>query len=168
MSKSGNVIGIDLGTTTTLVARFNEAGKTEITTNAEGSRITPSVIQIEDSGDVIVGTEAKKFLGTGTPNVFAEFKRVFGEPGKSWQVGGKEITPADLSALLLKKVVHDYAAQFGQPDSIVISWPANFRNEQREATKAAAAKAGLKVEYYLEDPVAAALSYSTHTSLNGK
>jgi molecular chaperone DnaK (HSP70) len=168
MSKSGNVIGIDLGTTTTLVARFNEAGKPEITTNSEGSRITPSVIQIEDSGDVIVGTEAKKFLGTGIPNVFAEFKRVIGEPGKSWLVGGKEITPADLSALLLKKVVQDYAAQFGQPDSIVISWPANFRNEQREATKAAAAKAGLKVEYYIEEPVAAALFYSTQNSLNGK
>ena len=168
MSKSGNIIGIDLGTTTTLVARFNEAGKPEITTNSEGSRITPSVVQIEDNGNVIVGTEAKKFLGTGTANVFAEFKRVIGEPGKSWHVGGKEITPEDLSALLLKKVVQDYAAQFGQPDSVVISWPANFRNEQREATKAAVAKAGLKVEYFIEEPVAAALYYSMQNSLDGK
>jgi molecular chaperone DnaK (HSP70) len=164
----GNVIGIDLGTTTTLVARFNEAGKPEITTNSEGSRITPSVVQIEDNGNVIFGTEAKKFLGTGTPNVFAEFKRVIGEPGKSWHVGGKEITPEDLCALLLKKVVQDYAAQFGQPDSVVISWPANFRNEQREATKAAVAKAGLKVEYFIEEPVAAALYFSLQHSLDGK
>jgi molecular chaperone DnaK (HSP70) len=76
--KPANIIGIDLGTTTTLVARFNEAGKPEITNNVEGNPITPSVIQIDDAGNVIIGSEAKKFLGTGTPNVFAEFKREMG------------------------------------------------------------------------------------------
>ena len=166
--KTGNIIGIDLGTTTTLVARFNEAGKAEITNNNEGNPITPSVIQIDDSGAVIVGAEAKKFLGTGTPNVFAEFKREMGTPNKSWPVGGKDVTPIDLSALLLKKVVADYAEQFGQPQSVVITWPANYRNEQREATKEAAARAGLKVEYYIEEPTAAALYYATDRALDGK
>ena len=166
--KTGNIIGIDLGTTTTLVARFNEAGKAEITNNNEGNPITPSVIQIDDSGAVIVGAEAKKFLGTGTPNVFAEFKREMGTPNKSWPVGGKDVTPIDLSALLLKKVVADYAEQFGQPQSVVITWPANYRNEQREATKDAAARAGLKVEYYIEEPTAAALYYATDRALDGK
>jgi len=166
--RPANIIGIALGEVEVRVARLNEEGEPEITYNAEKSEATPAVIQFEDSGDVIVGTEAKKFLSTGTPNVFAEFRRVIGDPGKSWRVGGKEITPADLSALLLKKVVDDYAAQFGQPDSIAISWPANFRNEQRVATKEAAAKAGLKVEHYIEEPVAAALFYSTQNSLNGK
>jgi len=166
--RPANIIGIALGTVEVRVARLNEEGEPEITYNAEKSEATPAVIQFEDSGDVIVGTEAKKFLSTGTPNVFAEFRRVIGEPGKSWRVGGKEITPADLCALLLKKVVDDYAAQFGKPDSIAISWPANFRNEQRVATKEAAAKAGLKVEYYIEEPIAAALFYSTQNSLNGK
>jgi molecular chaperone DnaK len=73
-----------------------------------------------------------------------------------------------LSALLLKKVVADYAEQFGQPQSVVITWPANYRNEQREATKDAAARAGLKVEHFIEEPTAAALYYATDTALDGK
>ncbi len=166
-NKHANIIGIDLGTTTTLVARFNEAGKPEITNNAEGNVITPSVIQLDNSGGVIVGTEAKKFLGTGTPNVFAEFKRDMGTD-KSWPIGGKSVTPIELSALLLKKVVADYAEQFGQPQSVVITWPANYRNEQREATKEAATRAGLKVEYFIEEPTAAALYYATDKPLSGK
>ena len=165
--KPANIIGIDLGTTTTLVARFNEAGKPEITNNVEGNPITPSVIQIDDAGNVIIGSEAKKFLGTGTANVFAEFKREMGTD-KSWPVGADTVSPIKLSALLLKKVVADYAEQFGQPQSVVITWPANYRNEQREATKDAAARAGLKVEHFIEEPTAAALYYATDTALDGK
>lgn len=164
--KPANIIGIDLGTTTTLVARFNEAGKPEITNNDVGNPITPSVIQIENDISII-GAEAKKFLGTGTANVFAEFKRDMGTD-KSWSVGSRTVTPVDLSAMLLKKVVQDYADQFGQPQSIVITWPANYRNEQREATKEAALRAGIKVEYYIEEPTAAALYYATDTALDGK
>jgi molecular chaperone DnaK len=165
--KTANIIGIDLGTTTTLVARFNEAGKPEITNNVEGSTITPSVIQIDEAGNVVIGSEAKKFLGTGAANVFAEFKREMGTD-KSWPVGADTVSPVKLSALLLKKVVADYAEQFGQPQSVVITWPANYRNEQREATKDAAARAGLKVEYFIEEPTAAALYYATDTALDGK
>jgi len=164
---TANIIGIDLGTTTTLVARFNEAGKPEMTNNLEGLDITPSVVQIDDNGSVIVGTEAKKFLGIGAANVFAEFKREMGSD-KSWPIGNKTVTPVELSALLLKKVVADYTEQFGPPQSVVITWPANYRNEQREATKEAAARAGLKVEYYIEEPTAAALYYATDTTLDGK
>ena len=164
---TGNIIGIDLGTTTTLVARFNEAGKPEITNNSDGNAITPSVIQIDDAGAVVVGSEAKKFLGTGQNNIFAEFKREMGTD-KSWPVGNNTVTPIDLSALLLKKVVADYEEQFGKPQGIVITWPANYRNEQREATKAAALKAGLKVDYSIEEPTAAALYYATDTALDGK
>jgi len=164
---ASNIIGIDLGTTTTLVARFNEAGKPEITNNSDGHPITPSVVQVDDSGAVIVGSEAKKFLGNGAINVFAEFKREMGT-NKTWPVGSNTVSPVDLSALLLKKVVSDYAEQFGQPQSIVITWPANYGNDQREATKAAADKAGLKVEYYIEEPTAAALYYATDTALDGK
>jgi molecular chaperone DnaK len=162
-----HIIGIDLGTTTTLVARFNEAGKAEITQNDEGTDITPSVIQLDSSGGVIVGTEAKKFLGQSMPNVFAEFKRDMGTD-KSWVFENKTVTPIELSALLLKKVVADYANQYGQPDTVVITWPANYRNEQREATKEAAARAGLKVEYFIEEPTAAALYYATDKPLSGK
>ena len=79
--RPANIIGIDLGTTETRVARFAENGLPERTNNAEGNPVTPSVIQIDDAGNVVIGSEAKKFLGTGTANVFAEFKR---EMGTGW------------------------------------------------------------------------------------
>jgi molecular chaperone HscC len=164
---AANIIGIDLGNTETVVARFNEAGKPEITNNVEGNPVTPSVIQIDDSGAVIIGSEAKKFLGTGTANVFADFRREMGTE-KSWIVGSKTVTPVELSALLLKKVVADYADQFGQPHSIVVTWPAYYHNEQREATRRAAARSGLKVVHFISEPAAAALYYSTDTALDGK
>ena len=165
--RTANIIGIDLGTTEVRVARFNEAGKAEITTNSEGSRVTPSVIQIEADGSVVVGTEAMKFLRTGCPNVFAEFKRELGTD-KSWTVGSKRITPVELTALLLKKVVADYADQFGQPQTIAITWPANFREEQRVATREAAERAGLRAVHFIEEPTAAALYYAQDDALDGK
>ena len=86
--RPANIIGIDLGATEVRVARFNEGGRPEITNNAEGSDVTPAVIQIEEDGAVIIGTEAKKFLVTGTANVFTEFKREMGTD-KSWTIGSK-------------------------------------------------------------------------------
>jgi molecular chaperone DnaK len=165
--RTANIIGIDLGTTEVRVARFNEAGKAEITNNIEGNPITPAVIQFEDEGTVIIGSEAKKFLGTGCQNVFAEFKRVLGTD-KSWNVGSRQITPVDLTTLLLKKVVADYADQFGQPQAIVITWPANFREEQRAAIREAAERAGLRAIHFIEEPTAAALYYAQEYALDGK
>lgn len=165
--RAANIIGIDLGTTEVRVARFNEAGKAEITNNIEGNPITPAVIQFEDEGTVIIGSEAKKFLGTGTPNVFAEFKRVLGTD-KSWTVGSKRITPVELTALLLKKVVADYADQFGQPQAIVITWPANFREEQHAATRQAVEMAGLRDVHFIDESTAAAFYYAQDDALDGK
>jgi len=165
--QAANIIGIDLGSTTTLVARFNEAGKPEITNNNEGIPITPSVIQIEDAGSVIIGSEAKKFLNCGMSNVFTEFKREMGTD-KSWLVGVTIVSPVTLTALLLKKVVADYAEQFGKPTTVAITWPANYRNEQREATKTAARLAGLANVLFIEEPVLVALYYSQTYYLDGK
>ena len=165
--RTANIIGIDLGTTEVRVARFNEAGKAEITTNSEGSRVTPSVVQIEDDGSVVIGTEAKKFIGIGMPNVFAEFKRELGTD-KSWTIGSNRITPIDLTAILLKKVVADYSGQFGQPQTIAITWPANFREEQRAAIREAAERAGLRAVHFIEEPTAAALFYAQEYALDGK
>jgi molecular chaperone DnaK (HSP70) len=165
--RPANIIGIDLGTTEVRVARFNEQGKPEITNNAEGSDVTPAVIQIEEEGSVIIGSQAKAFLGTGAGNVFAEFKREMGTD-KSWTVGSNKITPIVLSALLLKKVVTDYAEQFGQPQFVVITWPGNFGKAQREATRDAVTRAGLKAVQFIEEPTAAALYYATDTALDGK
>ena len=164
-----HIIGIELGTNSTRVARFNEAGRAEITNNAEGSDTTPSVIQFDSTGDVLVGTEPKKFLGLPEANVFAEFKRDMGTD-KSWQIGKQVITPVNLTAILLKKVVVDYADQYGQPDTVVITWPANYRNEQREATKEAVIRAGLNIDnvFFIEEPTAAALYYATDKPLSGK
>lgn len=164
--RPANIIGIDLGTTETRVARFAENGLPERTNNSEGSPVTPSVIQIDESGNVIIGSEAKKFLGTGTENVFAEFKREMGTD-KSWRVGRNTITPVELTTLLIKKVVADYEAQFGKPTAVAITWPANFRNEQREATKDAARRAGLTNVFFIEAPIAIALCYATEYNLEG-
>ena len=165
--RPANIIGIDLGTTEVRVARFNEQGKPEITNNAEFSDVTPAVIQIDEEGSVIIGSQAKAFLGTGAENVFAEFKREMGTD-KYWTVGSKKITPVILTALLLKKVVTDYAEQFGQPQIVVITWPGNFGKEQREATRDAVARAGLKAVQFIEDPTATALYYAADTALDGK
>lgn len=165
--RQANIIGIDLGTTERRVARFAENGLPEITNNVEGNPVTPSVIQIDEAGNVIIGSEAKKFLGTGTENVFAEFRRDIGTD-RSWLAGATIITPVTLTALLLKKVVADYAEQFGKPQSIVITWPANFRNEQREATKTAARLAGLTNLLFFGEPVATAIYYAQSQTLQGK
>lgn len=162
----GNIVGIDLGTSTTLVACFNEAGAAQLTPNRDGDTITPSVVQIEPNGDVIVGKEAKKLLGLGFAGVFAEFKRDLGQ-GLTHKIGNQAVTPEQLTAALLKQVVDDYTSQFGRPEMIVVSWPANFTDAQRSATKEAIRMANLKVDHYVSEPTAAALYYAFNEKLNG-
>ena len=162
-----NIVGIDLGTSTTLVARFTDAGIAETTNNADGEQLTASVIQIEPGGVVICGKEAKKLVGLGSDNLFAAFKRDLGG-SQSWQVYGRTITPEDLSGYLLKQVMSDYVDQFGQPDTTVISWPANFTDRQKVATQEAARRAGLQVQHFINEPTAAALYYALSLKLTGK
>jgi molecular chaperone DnaK (HSP70) len=161
-----NIVGIDLGTSTTVVARFNDSGLAETTGNADGDMLTPSVVQVEADGVIHCGKEAKKLLGQGREGVFAEFKRDMGS-NASWDAHGRRLTPEDLSALLLKHVCADYARQFGPPDSIVISWPANFTDGQKLATQEAARRAGLSVQYFINEPTAAALYYALSQKLDG-
>lgn len=164
--RPANIIGIDLGTSKTCVARFNQSGMPEVTYNSAGEPFTPSAIQFVTGFEPEIGFEAKKCLGMGMDNVFAEFKRDIGTE-RSWEVGGKTVTATDLTALLLKKVVSDYVDQFGVPSIVAITWPANFRQEQREATKAAALQAGFKNACFVEEPIAAALCIAQEISLNG-
>ena len=161
-----NIVGIDLGTSTTMVARFNDTGLAESTGNNDGEQLTPSVVHIESDGVVICGKEAKKLVGLGHDNVFAEFKRELGGQ-QSWQVNGRTITPEDLSGYLLKQVMSDYTQQFGQPETLVISWPANFTDRQKVATQEAARRAGLNVQHFINEPTAAALYYTLALKLNG-
>jgi len=164
--RPANIIGIDLGTSDTCVARFNPLGIPEVTYNCAGEPFTPSVIRFFDGFEADIGYEAKKFLGLGYDDVFAEFKRDIGSE-KSWKIDDETVTPTDLTAMLLKKVVSDYSAQFGKPGKIAITWPANFRQEQREATKMAALSAGLENVCFVEESIAAALGYARETCLNG-
>ena len=161
-----NIVGIDLGTSTTMVARFNDSGLAESTGNCDGEQLTPSVVQIESDGVVTCGKEAKKFVGMGHDNVFAEFKREMGGQ-QSWQINGRTITPEDLSGYLLKQVMNDYVQQFGPADTLVISWPANFTDRQKFATQEAARRAGLNVQHFINEPTAAALYYTLSLKLSG-
>ena len=161
-----NIVGIDLGTSTTVVARFNDIGVSESTNNIDGDQLTPSVVHIEADGVVTCGKEAKKLVGLGHDHVFAEFKREMGGD-QSWEVNGQTITPEDLSGHLLKQVMSDYVQQFGQPDTTVISWPANFTDRQKFATQEAARRAGLSVQHFINEPTAAALYYALSLKLNG-
>lgn len=165
--RPANIIGIHLGATNSIVAHFNAAGLPAVATNAEGGQTTPSVVMFEESGAIVVGTEAKKLLGLGIPNVFAGFKREIGTE-ICWPVGKRKITPTDLTALLLKKLTLDYEQNYGAPHEVIIAWPANFRHEQREATMDAAGKAGLSSVRYIEEPVAAAFYFAAKSKLNGK
>jgi molecular chaperone DnaK len=161
-----NIVGIDLGTSTTAVARFKTEGVAETTGNVDGDPLTPSVVHIEADGVITCGKEAKKLVGLGHDNVFAEFKREMGS-SQTWEVNGRAITPEELSAVLLKQVMNDYVQQFGQPDTTVISWPANFTDRQKVATQEAARRAGLTVQHFINEPTAAALYYTLGLKLNG-
>jgi len=165
--RSANIIGIDLGNTETRVARFNEAGKPEITNNYEGYPYTPSVVLIESDGVVTSGKEAKKLVGLGCDNVFSEFRREMGG-SQTWQVNGRMITPEDLSGYLLKQVMSDYVQQFGQPTAVALTWPYRFSLEQRNATKTAVKSAGINKVSFVEEPIAIALFYAAEMACEGK
>ena len=161
-----NIIGIDLGTTFSAVAKIDETGRPVIVHNQQGQNITPSVVFIEKSGRPIVGETARKEIGQ--PCVFHRFKRDMGSQVK-YEHGGNSYTPTDLSALVLKELVEDATKVIGKIDEVVVTIPANFSNEAREATMSAAVAAGLNVKYIINEPTAAALYYAFKSggSLNG-
>ena len=168
-----NIIGIDLGTTFSAVARLDENGKPAIVANDEGGNITPSVVEFTSKDSYQVGKEAKKMLGVsknivpGGPN--DEAKRHMGDSEKVYEIFGEKHTPVTISALILKKLKEDVEAVHGPIDSAIVTVPANFANEAREGTKEAAQLAGLNVELIINEPTAAALAYSFLSSdeLNG-
>jgi len=167
LSNYPNILGISLGTSNAIATRLNEAGQVQISTDSEGYPMTPAVVRIENSGRIIIGSEAKKSFGSGPQNNFGEFKRQMGCHFE-YKAGVKRISPNELTGLVLKKVVEDYAKQYGQPDIISITFPGNFRTEQRHATIVAAQRAGLKNVRFIEENAAVALYLATTQSLDGK
>jgi molecular chaperone DnaK len=178
----GKVIGIDLGTTFSAVAVM-EAGEPKVITNAEGGRITPSVVAMSKTGERLVGQVAKRQAITNPDNTISSIKRLMGrkydEPtvdydrkllpykitkadnGDAWvTMGDKEYSPPEISGMILQKLKADAEAYLGEKvTEAVITVPAYFNDSQRQATKDAGKIAGLEVLRIINEPTAASLAY---------
>jgi molecular chaperone DnaK len=176
----GKTIGIDLGTTNSCMAVL-EGGEPTVIENAEGGRTTPSVVAFTPSGERLVGTVAKRQAVTNPTNTVFSIKRFMGRkeaevreeeqivpykvvagPGGDARVeaGGKQYSPPEISAMILQKLKADAEAYLGDTvDSAVITVPAYFNDDQRQATKDAGKVAGLDVKRIINEPTAASLAY---------
>jgi len=156
------IIGIDLGTTNSCVAVL-EGGTPEVITNAEGERITPSVVGFVDSGERLVGRLAKRQAITNPTNTIASIKREMGTDHRVKITAGgdiEEYSPEQISAMVLQKLKQDAEAHLGgKVTKAVITVPAYFNDSQRQATKDAGKIAGLEVMRIINEPTAAALAY---------
>jgi molecular chaperone DnaK len=174
------IIGIDLGTTNSVVAVM-EGGKPNVIANAEGGRLTPSVVAVTDKGERLVGQVAKRQAITNPENTVYSIKRFMGrkfaevqqeirmvpfriEPADNGDVRavvqGKQLSPPEISAMVLRKLKEAAEAHLGEPVTrAVITVPAYFNDAQRQATKDAGQIAGLEVARIVNEPTAAALAY---------
>ncbi|MGA1866187.1 MAG: molecular chaperone DnaK [Thermoplasmatota archaeon] len=154
----GKVIGIDLGTTNSVVAVM-EGGQPVVIPNREGARTTPSVVGITKKGERLVGELAKRQAVANPDNTIASIKRKMGQQTKV-SMGGKKYTPQEISAMVLQKLKEDAEAYLGEKvTEAVITTPAYFEDAQRQATKDAGKIAGLEVKRIINEPTAAALAY---------
>lgn len=154
----GKVIGIDLGTTNSVVSVL-EGGEPTVITNPEGSRITPSVVGFTKDGQRLVGQLAKRQAVSNPDRTISSIKRHMGENYKV-NIDGKGYTPPEISAMVLQKLKADAEAYLGETVSqAVITVPAYFSDSQRQATKDAGKIAGLEVLRIINEPTAAAIAY---------
>lgn len=152
------VVGIDLGTTHSLISVFTEDGPVLIP-NSLGEFLTPSAVGLSDSNDWLIGSAAKDRQITHSTQTMARFKRYMGT-NKSFKIGPKYYRAEELSAMILKSLKADAEAFLGEPvERAVISVPAYFNNLQRQATYNAGTLAGINVERLINEPTAAALAY---------
>jgi molecular chaperone DnaK len=176
----GKTIGIDLGTTNSCVAVM-EGGEPTVLENAEGGRTTPSVVAFTESGERLVGTVAKRQAVMNPENTIFSIKRFMGRKEAEVKeeetivpykvvagpngdvridVRGKQYSPPEISAMILQKLKADAEAKLGETvDSAVITVPAYFNDDQRQATKDAGKIAGLDVKRIINEPTAASLAY---------
>ncbi|WP_406694857.1 molecular chaperone DnaK [Singulisphaera sp. Ch08] len=189
MAEGEKIIGIDLGTTNSVVAVM-EGGEPTVIPNQEGSRLTPSVVAFTPKGEILVGEPArrqavtnprgtiysiKRFMGRRHKEVATEEKMVpyeiVGSPDDfvKIQVGGKEYTPPEISAYILRKLKEAAESHLGHKvRKAVITVPAYFNDSQRQATKDAGQIAGLEVARIINEPTAAALAYGLDKKKNEK
>ncbi|MFC2638778.1 MAG: molecular chaperone DnaK [Mitsuokella sp.] len=153
------VIGIDLGTTNSVVSVM-EGGEPTVITNPEGSRITPSVVGFTKDGQRLVGQLAKRQAVSNPDRTIASIKRHMGESDYKVKIDDKSYTPQEISAMILQKLKSDAEAYLGETvTQAVITVPAYFNDSQRQATKDAGKIAGLEVLRIINEPTAAALAY---------
>ncbi|GAA6168645.1 Hsp70 family protein [Sessilibacter corallicola] len=152
-------VGIDLGTTHSAIAVLSD-GEVTLIKNIHGDYLTPSVVGISDNGEWLVGKTASERLVTHPDKTVAEFKRYMGSQ-KRFRLSDQSLTPEELSAIVLKSLKEDIERSLGKTiTEAVISVPAYFNNQQRQATFNAAKLANIKVERLINEPSAAALAYS--------
>src|SRR6266568_2186765 len=152
-------VGIDLGTTNSVVAVL-EGGEPTVIPNAEGHRITPSVVGYSKGGEVLVGEVAKRQAITNPDRTVRSIKREMGRKDWSIDIDGKKWTPQEISAQILGKLKRDAEAYVGDKvTQAVVTVPAYFDDAQRQATKEAGQIAGLEVLRIINEPTAASLAY---------
>ncbi|MFX1606698.1 MAG: molecular chaperone DnaK [Promethearchaeota archaeon] len=160
---AGKIVGIDLGTTNSGIA-YMEGGKPTIIPNAEGKRLTPSVVGITTKGEIIVGELAKRQAVSMPERTVRSIKRKMGQDYKV-KIGDKEYTPQEISAMILTKMKKDAEAFLGESiEKAVITVPAYFNDSQRQATRDAGRIAGFEVERIVNEPTASALAYGLEKS----
>ncbi len=187
---TGPIVGIDLGTTNSCVAIL-KGGEPEVIPNREGSRVTPSVVAFQESGEILVGLVAKRQAITNAENTIFGIKRLMGRKYndpvvQEWkkkvpykiveapngdahvEVRGKRYSPPEISAMILRKIKEDLEEYLGQPvKDVVITVPAYFDDTQRQATKDAGRIAGLNVLRIINEPTAACLAYGLDKKKEG-
>ncbi len=152
------VVGIDLGTTNSAIA-YMEGGKPTIIPNAEGKRLTPSVVGITPKGEIVVGELAKRQAVSMPDRTIRSIKRKMGQDYKV-KIDDKDYSPQEISAMILQKLKKDAEAFLGQDvEKAVITVPAYFNDSQRQATKDAGKIAGLEVMRIVNEPTASTLAY---------
>lgn len=155
------LLGIDLGTTNSLIAVWQD-GQARLIPNALGDVLTPSVVSLDEDDTILVGKAARARLTTHPERSAAAFKRFMGSD-KQVELGSRQFSPEELSALVLGSLKQDAEAFLGHPVSeAVISVPAYFSDEQRKRTMFAAELAGLSVTRLINEPTAAAMAYGLH------
>jgi molecular chaperone HscC len=155
------IVGIDLGTTNSLIAVWKD-GTPQLVPNALGKNLTPSAVSLDADGQILVGMPARERLITHPDRSAAVFKRYMGS-NKTLHLGGRIFRPEELSSFVLRSLKADAEAFLGEPvTEAIVTVPAYFNDAQRKATRAAGQLAGLTVERLLNEPTAAALAYGLH------
>jgi molecular chaperone DnaK len=161
-----NIIGIDLGTTFSAIAKLDDHGQPHIIP-VDGERIMASCVWVQSNSNCVVGKEAYVEIGQAPKSVIRRFKRKMGSDQTYEPIPGIKITPVSASAMILRKLAQEASKSEGEIKDVVITVPANFAEWQRKATIEAGKEAGLNVLNIINEPTAAVLAYASKHPVNG-